>query len=121
MEHPLIGAWTVTFEGANRRLPDYATAAFHRDGSLTVTVSGYTAHGAWREADSGAVRFRALAPLAPGEGQTGWHTLTFNVQVSDDGSKLSLDGTYERPTPSGNPVIMTSTGSGERLLVDLQS
>ena len=118
MEHPVIGAWTATLEATQRFGPDYATASFHQDGTMTMTISGYTAHGAWQAADSGNVRFRALAPLGPAEGQTGWHTLAFDAQVSPDGNTLSLDGTYARPTPSGAPSVTTITGSGERLVVD---
>ena len=118
MEHPVIGAWTITLEGTRRIGPDYATASFHPDGTLTITISGYTAHGAWQAADSETVRFRALAPLGSGEGQTGWHTLTFDVHVGSDGNAFSLDGTYSRPTPSGAPSVTTTTGSGERLVLE---
>ncbi|MGI9529172.1 MAG: hypothetical protein ACR2NG_05625 [Acidimicrobiia bacterium] len=119
MEHPLIGAWTFTLDGGRRPGPEYATATFHPDGSMSITISGYTAHGAWRGTDSGTARFRALAPLAPGEGQTGWHTLTFDAQIDEDGrDQLSLDGEYARPTPSGNPILTTLTGAGERMVID---
>lgn len=118
MEHPVIGAWTVEFEGPRGVRSDYATASFHPEGTLTITISGYTAHGAWRSTDSGAVHFRALAPMGPGEGQTGWHTLTFEAHVGTDGNALSLDGTYARPTPSGAPTVTTVTGSGQRLVIE---
>ena len=118
MEHPVIGAWTTTLEASRRFGPDYATAAFHPDGTMNITISGYTAHGAWHAADAGTVQFRAVAPLGPAEGQTGWHTLAFDVAVAPDGNTLSLDGTYARPTPSGAPSVTTVTGSGERLVVE---
>lgn len=121
MEHPLIGAWTFALNPERRPGPHHATAAFHHDGSMSITVSGYTAHGAWQVTDSGAVRFRALAPSDPGEGHGGWHALVFDVRVDDRGAALSIDGTYERPTPSKTPLVTRLTGSGERLVVDTGS
>ncbi len=118
MQYPVIGAWTAMLKANSRFGPDYATASFHPDGTMTITISGYAAHGAWQAADSGNVRFRAVAPLGPAEGQTGWHTLAFDVTVASDGNALSLDGTYARPTPSGAPSVTTVTGSGERLVVE---
>ena len=114
----MIGAWTATLEATRRFGPDYATASFHPDGTMTITISGSTAQGAWQAADSRTARFRALAPLGPAEGQAGWHTLTFDVKVASDGNALTLDGTYSRPTPSGAPSLTTVTGSGERLVVE---
>ena len=105
-------------ESTRRAGPDVATASFHPEGILTITISGYTAHGAWRAADTGTVRFRAVAPLGPGEGQTGWHALTFDAHVGAGGNALSLEGTWARPTPSGTPLVTTIKGSGERLVVD---
>ena len=118
VEHPVIGSWTATLRGTGRFGSDHATASFHADGTLTITISGYTAHGAWRATDAGSARFRALAPLGAAEGQAGWHTLTFDVEVAPDGGALTLDGTYARPTPSGTPAITALTGSGERLVVE---
>lgn len=117
MEHPLIGVWKAMLKATSRFGPDYATASFHPDGTMTITIHGYTAHGAWQAADSGKVRFTAVAPLGPAEGQIGWHTLAFDVRVAPDRNALSLDGTYARPTPSGAPSVTTITGSGERLVV----
>ncbi len=118
MEHPVIGAWTAMLKATSRFGPDYATASFHPDGTMTITISGYTAHGVWQASGSGKVRFRAVAPLGPAEGQTGWHTLEFDVTVAPEGKTLSLDGSYARPTPSGAASVTTVTGSGERLVVE---
>lgn len=118
MEHPVIGAWTAMLRATSRFGPDYATASFHPDGTMTIAITGYTAHGAWQAAGPGSVRFRAVAPLGPAEGQTGWHTLNFEVHVAPGGHTLSLDGTYARPTPSGAPSVTKVTGSGERLFVE---
>lgn len=118
MEHPVVGAWTVTFKSSGRFGPDLATAAFHPEGTMTITISGYTAHGVWRAADPATARFRAVAPLAASEGQTGWHTLTFTLGVSPDGTGLSFDGAHERPTPSGQPSVTTITGTGQRMMLD---
>ena len=118
MEHPVIGAWTAMLDDGRGFGSDYATTSFHPDGTMTLTISGYTAHGVWRAADPASVRFRAVAPLGPAEGQTGWHTLTFQVSVAPAGNALSLEGTYTRPTPSGTPSVTTITGSAERLAID---
>ena len=116
--HPVIGVWTATLKGSRRFGPDYATDSFHPDGAMTITVSCYTAHGVWGATDAGTVRFRAVAPLGPAEGQAGWHTLVLDVRVAPEGNELSLDGTHARPTPSGAPTVTTVTGSGERLVLD---
>jgi hypothetical protein len=117
VEHPVIGAWTAQLKATNRFGPDYATASFHPDGTMTITIAGYTAHGAWQATDAGTTRFRAVAPLGSAEGQTGWHTLVFDVRVAPDGGSLTLEGTYERPTPSGTASSTAIIGSGERLVV----
>lgn len=118
MEHPLIGAWSATLKSSNRFGADHATASFHPDGTMTITISSYTAHGVWQAADPASARFRALGPLGPAEGQAGWHTLAFEVRVEPDGNSLSLDGTHARPTPSGAPSITPIKGSGERLVIE---
>ena len=117
MEHPVIGAWTALLKATSRFGPDYATASFHPDGTMTITISGYTAHGVWRAANLGSARFRAVAPLGPAEGQAGWHTLDFDLKVASDGGNLTFDGTYTRPTPSGAPSVSSITGSAERLVL----
>ena len=118
MEHPVIGAWTAMLDAGRGFGSDYATTSFHPDGTMTLTISGYTAHGVWQVVDAGNVRFRAVAPLGPAEVQTGWHTLAFDVKVTPDSNALSLDCTYTRPTPSGAPAVTTITGSAERLAID---
>ena len=47
---------------------DCALGYVFREGTMTITIAGYTAHGAWQAADSDKVRFRAVAPLGPAEG-----------------------------------------------------
>ncbi len=118
MEHPVIGAWTATLKSSGRFGPDYATTSFHPDGTMTITIAGYTAHGVWQAADAGSVRLRAVAPLGPSEGQAGWHTLTFDVRIGPEGNTLAFDGSHTRPTPSGQPTVKTITGSGERLVLE---
>ena len=83
---------------------------------MSITISGYTAHGAWRADEAVGVRFRALAPVAVGEAQSGRHTLTFDAHVDDE--VVRLEGDYARPTPSGTPIRTALSGSGERLVVD---
>ncbi|MGI9643180.1 MAG: hypothetical protein ACR2N9_10390 [Acidimicrobiia bacterium] len=116
MDHPLVGAWTLALEGGRRPGPEYATASFHPDGAMSITITGYTAHGAWQGPDTQEARFRALAPLAPGEAQSGWHTIMFDVRVTED--TLTLEGEYARPTPSGTPVVTELQGTGDRMTVD---
>ena len=118
MEHPLNGAWTLTMSGSNRPGPGYATVSFHPEGSMSITITGYTAHGAWLQRGPKEARFRALAPLAPGEAQTGWHTLTFDVRVQENENHVSLEGDYARPTPSGTPRVTALSGVGERIAVE---
>ena len=117
MEHPLIGVWSIeiTFEGRPRR--EFATSAYHQDGSMTVTTSGYAAHGAWLATNPRGARVRALAPLGPAEGQPGWQTVEMDVEVSPDGRMISMRGVHSRPTPSGVSTRTAINGSGERLLV----
>jgi hypothetical protein len=118
VEHPVIGVWTVevAFQGNPRR--EFATSAYHPDGSMTLTTSGYAAQGAWSAVSARSARVRAMAPLGPAEGQAGWHVLEAEVEVSQDGGSLSLQGLHSRPTPSGIPARTAITGSGQRLLVD---
>lgn len=120
MQHHMIGTWTLEIKSTRRFGPDYATASFHADGMLTITVSGYTAHGIWVAVDPRVARVKALAPLGPAEGQAGWHTLEMSVSATGDDT-ISVDGTYSRPTPGGAPSVTTITGSGERLMIDPDS
>jgi len=117
VEHPLIGVWTIEIglEGRPRR--EFATSAYHQDGSMTLTTSGYAAHGVWVATGDRAARIRAVAPLGPAEGQAGWQTLEAELEVSQDGATVSLRGVYSRPTPSGVATRITISGSGERLLL----
>jgi hypothetical protein len=117
VEHSIIGVWTITLKSSRRPHPDHATAAFHADGTMTMTISGYTAHGAWRGTDPVAAKFRALAPLGAAEGQTGWHTLDFDARFAPDGETFTLVGSYARPTPSGTPWEASFDGSAERLTI----
>jgi hypothetical protein len=115
VEHPLIGVWMIeiALEGRPRR--EFATSAYHEDGSMTLTTSGYAAHGVWVATGDRAARIRAMAPLGPAEGQVGWQTLEAELEVSQDGATVSLRGVYLRPTPSGVETRITISGSGERI------
>jgi len=115
MEHSLIGVWSIeiSIEGRPRR--DLVTSAFHADGSMTVTASGYAAQGVWSATTAVGARVNALAPLGPAEGQPGWQTVDFDVEVAADARTLSLRGAYSRPTPSGVPTRTGITGSGQRI------
>lgn len=117
MQHHVIGSWTLEIRSTRRFGPDLATASFHADGMLTITVSGYTAHGVWVAVDPRVARVKAIAPLGPAEGQVGWHTLEMGTSATD-ADTMSIEGTHSRPTPSGAPSVTPISGSGERLAID---
>ena len=115
-KHPLIGAWSleIRLEGRPRR--DLATCAYHPDGSMSLSTSGYAAHGVWNPTNGHAARIRAMAPLGPSEGQVGWQILEADVETSPDGRSISLRGAFAHPTPSGVPLRIPIDGMGERIL-----
>lgn len=117
-KHPLIGVWSVEFRLEGRPGREFATGVFHADGSLSLSMSGYSAHGAWIATGARSAHSRAMAPLGLSEGQVGWQTLEMDAEVSQDGRSVSLRGVHSHPTPSGIPIRIPLQGTGERLLPD---
>jgi hypothetical protein len=115
-KHPLIGVWSVEIRLEGRPRREFATSVYHPDGSMSLSTSGYAAHGVWNATSPSAARIRAMAPLGPSEGQPGWQILEADVEVSQDGRSVSLRGVHSRPTPSGISNKTPIDGSGERLL-----
>lgn len=115
-KHPLIGVWSFEIRLEGRPQREFATSVFHPDGSMSLSMSGYAAHGVWGATSASTARIKAMAPLGPAEGQPGWQILEADAEVSEDGWSVSLRGVHSRPTPSGIPNKTPITGSGERIV-----
>ncbi len=115
-KHPLIGVWSVELSLEGRPGREFATSVFHADGSMSLSLSGYSAHGSWIATGAQAAHMRAMAPLGSSEGRVGWQTLEMDAEVSQDGRSVALRGVHSRPTPSGIPISIPIDGLGERVL-----
>ena len=83
---------------------------------MSLSTSGYAAHGVWGATSAQAAHIRAMAPLGPAEGRPGWQGLEADFEASQDGMSVSLRGAHSRPTPSGAPNQTQISGSGARIL-----